>query len=208
MPLYKTITVGNQATLWIWKITESQQDLLNGINLTDSSKERLSDMKSIMHQRGFISVRCLLKVAGYEDSNLYYNSFGKPFLEDGKQISITHSYHFSAIIISNLPVGIDIEKQRDKIYSIYHKFIGKDLVKIRGSLSEKVKTLTIVWGVKESLYKLIALPGLSFKKHIAVDVWDHSQKSIKANVCMNSIASEFTLGYLEFEGFTCVYVIP
>ena len=208
MPLYKTITVDSHTTLWIWKITENQRDLLSGINLTHNSKERLRGMKSEMHQRGFISVRCLLKVARYEDSDLYYNNFGKPFLKNGKQISITHSYHFSAIIISNLPVGIDIEKQRDKIYNIYRKFIGKDLVEIKGALPEKVKALTIIWGVKESLYKLIALPGLSFKKHITVNIWNHAQKNVKATVSINEQVSEFTLGYLEFEGFTCVYVKP
>jgi phosphopantetheinyl transferase len=35
-------------------------------------------------------------------------------LKDGKHISITHSYQFSAIIISDQTVGIDIELQREK----------------------------------------------------------------------------------------------
>ena len=58
-------------------------------------------MKSDLHQRGFLSVRHLLKEVGYSDADLIYDEFGKPHLKDGKHISITHSFTFSAIIISD-----------------------------------------------------------------------------------------------------------
>jgi phosphopantetheinyl transferase len=60
-------------------------------------------------------VRKLLQEASYNDFDLSYDELGKPHLKDGKHISITHSYQFSAIIISDQTVGIDIELQREKI---------------------------------------------------------------------------------------------
>jgi phosphopantetheinyl transferase len=38
----------------------------------------------------------------------------------------SHSHHFSAIIVSNETVGIDIELQRDKIIRIADKFVDEE----------------------------------------------------------------------------------
>ena len=70
----------------------------------------------------FVVDAALLLEAGYTDFDLFYDKFGKPHLKDGKEISITHSYNFSGIIVGNSPVGIDIEKQREKILRIARKF--------------------------------------------------------------------------------------
>ena len=43
-------------------------------------------------------------------------------------ISITHSFDYAAIIVSDKPVGIDIEKVRSKITRIVKKFIGFESV--------------------------------------------------------------------------------
>ena len=208
MPLYKTITIDANTTVWIWKITEAFKDLQGKIALTANSKRRLEGMKSEMHQRGFISVRYLLKNAGFQDADLEYSRIGKPLLKNGQQISITHSYHFSAIIISNQPVGIDIEKQRHKIKLIRNKFIGNDHLSVTTDCDDEIKRLTMVWGVKESLYKLKALPGLSFKKNITITSCQQAQNYVIATVNFNKEISTHTLKYLEFEGFTCVYVKP
>ncbi len=90
------------------------------------NRTRLEGMKSELHQRGFLSVRKLMQEAGYNDLDLYYDEFGKPHLKDDKYISITHSHHFSAIIISDESVGIDIELQREKIIRIADKFVDTE----------------------------------------------------------------------------------
>ena len=72
-------------------------------------------MKSELHRRAFLSIRHLLGLEGYQDSNLIYSDLGKPYLKDGKHISISHSHDFTGIIISDSQeVGIDIEKQSEK----------------------------------------------------------------------------------------------
>ncbi len=75
-------------------------------------------MKSGIHQCGFLSVRRLIAEFGYSDVDLLYDEHGKPHLEDGKYISITHSFNFCAVIVSDFKVGIDIEKQRPIITNI------------------------------------------------------------------------------------------
>ncbi|MDD7884597.1 4'-phosphopantetheinyl transferase superfamily protein [Flavivirga sp. 57AJ16] len=207
MPLYKTIRPNSQTTVKIWKIDESYDHLMQSIRLKPKSLERVLGMKSDIHRRGFLSVRCLLAEFGYEDSDLFYDENGKPHLQDGKQISITHSFHFSAIIISDLIVGIDIEKQRDKITIIAHKFIGYEhdyLVKDDKNYIEK---LTAIWCVKESLYKLFATPGLSFQKHCLVIPFSNNDDKTIAWVDYKAKKHRYNIRFLEFEGFTCAYAI-
>ncbi|TPN87580.1 4'-phosphopantetheinyl transferase family protein [Aquimarina algicola] len=209
MPLYKTITPNNTTTVLIWKINESYEDLCEGITLTEYCQNRVDNMKSEMHRKGFMSVRHLLAIFGYTDHDLYYDEFGKPHLKDGNQISITHSYEFVGVIVSDKPVGIDIEKQREKINKIAHKFTNQGENEYMHDLNlDETRALTIIWGAKESLYKLYATAGLSFKDHIYI-----SQFSLKIPIIYGAIfyqekKSEYEMSFVEFEGFTCVYVLP
>ena len=115
MPLYKSLVLNSQTIVKIWKITESKDFFSDKLVLKPESLERVNGMKSELHQRGFLSVRMLLAEFGYVDEDLVYDTFGKPHLKDGKYISITHSYTFSAVVVSSRAVGVDIEKQREKI---------------------------------------------------------------------------------------------
>ena len=100
MALYKTLTVHQTTKILIWKIEESTSTLKENIILSEDSSTRLNSMKSELHQKGFLSIRHLLKEVGYSDLDVIYDRYGKPHLKDGKFISITHSYIFTGIIIS------------------------------------------------------------------------------------------------------------
>lgn len=207
MPLYKTITPNSQTTVKVWKITESYKYLMEKVNLKPVAQERVLGMKSELHQRGFLSVRHLLAEFGYQDSDLFYDENGKPHLKDGKQISITHSFNFSAVIVSDLIVGIDIEKQRDKITIIAHKFIDYEFDYLNEKSADYIKRLTAIWCVKESLYKLFATPGLSFKKHCLVIPFSIDDNETVAWVDYQEQKKRYNIHFLEFEGFTCAYAI-
>jgi len=208
MPLYKTIIPNSQTTVKVWKISESYKDLLESITLKSENLERVSSMKSELHQRGFLSVRYLLRAFGYTDFDLYYDNNGKPHLKDGKHISISHSFTFSAVIISDNVVGIDIEKQRKKIELIARKFIDYEADYLNENTKDYIKNLTVIWCIKESLYKLSATPGLSFKRHTFVIPFTLEDKSTVSWTDYNNKKHRYTANYLEFEGFTCAYVIP
>jgi 4'-phosphopantetheinyl transferase EntD len=208
MPLYKTIAVNPRIKLYIWKITESEQELALNIKLTNACQLRMDGMKSELHRRGFLSIRHLMGLAGYVDHDLFYDQAGKPHLKDGKHISITHSYQFTGIIISQADeVGIDIEKQRDKIAIIGHKFTTmEDYAGIESPI-ELVKKLTIIWGAKESLYKIYATHGLSFMNHIYINDFKKTDSSTTGVIRYDGSLTNYDISFLEFEGFTCVYAI-
>lgn len=208
MPLYKTITVDQSTKVLIWKIEESYETLCEGIVLTENSQNRVNKMKSELHRRGFMSVRHILAEFGYNDYDLYYDDFGKPYLTDGKQISITHSFDFAGVIISDKPIGVDIEKQREKITRIANKFTNDKEIKLATSeLTNQIRILTIIWGAKESLYKLFATAGLSFEQHINIPYFTLETPFFIGTINYKEIKKEYKLAFIEFEGFTCVYAV-
>lgn len=207
MPLYKTITVNPNTQVLVWKITESFEDLADGIALTTHCQDRVSGMKSDLHRRGFMSVRHLLRAKGYTDFDLSYDENGKPHLKDGRCISITHSYIFSAIIISDIEVGIDIEKQRDKILKIAHKFTPVEEYRTLANDEAIIRKLTMVWGAKESLYKSFSTPGVRFLEHIYVEDFRLEESGSTATVSAYGKTEQYKVFFYEFEEFTMVYAI-
>lgn len=208
MPLYKTITVNKTTQAWVWKVEEDLDWLSEDIELTPHCQNRFGSMKSEMHRKAFMSIRHLLAEAGYEDKDLYYDEFGKPHLNDKKYISITHSHEFTGIIISEeKPVGIDIEKQRDKILRIAHKFTPLEEYHTLANEEALIRKLTIVWCAKESIYKLYGKRGLLFLQHINVRDFDFDAEKTTAKVSCDGSVSEYQVQFWEFEGFTMAVAV-
>jgi phosphopantetheinyl transferase len=209
MPLFKTIklsrTVGTTTQILVWKVTESYAELFEQVVLNDTNRIRLNGMKSEMHQRAFLSVRKLLQETGHSDLDLYYDEFGKPHLQGEKHISITHSHNFSAIIISDETVGIDIELQRDKIIRIADKFCNTEFQFLETGSDEYVRKLTVIWGAKEAIFKIRNEKGISFKNHINVHSFDLNIKQNCAELHFDNIIKDFNIHFEEIENFTLVY---
>jgi len=208
MPLYKTITVNPTTEVFIWKIEEPFNELSKNIRLTDYCQGRINNMKSELHQRGFLSIRHLLALRGYSDFDLFYDKNGKPHLKDGKKISITHSFHFSAIILSDIEVGIDIEMQRSKILNIAHKFTSLEEYRTLANEDAIIRKLTMVWGAKESLYKSFSEKGVSLLQNIYVEDFRlENQRTTTANVIFQEREEAYNVWFNEFEGFTTAYAL-
>lgn len=208
MPLCQTIAVTPKTRVYLWHVTETESLLSENMELTENSATRVSGMRSEIHRRGYLSIRHLLAAGGYTDHDLFYDDLGKPHLQDGNHISITHSGSFTGIIISSeMEVGIDIERQREKILAIAHKFTPFNEYRHLESAEALIRKLTIVWGAKESLYKIYATKGLSFLNHIEISDFDMDAGVTTGMIHYEGIRTEYGIRFLEFEGYTCVYAI-
>jgi len=205
MPLAKTIIVDKNTIVLVWKITESLQEL-ERIFLSKNSINRLANMRSESHKKGFISVRHLLNELNYSDSDLFYTEDGKPNLIDGKHISISHSFQFSTLIISDKVVGIDIEKNRTKIKRIAHKFIDQNSQTLQAE--NLIEQLTVLWGAKESLYKIHPNGGLSFIEHLPIADFHLKDKQTTGCIKKSPWNECFKIFFESIEDFTLVYALP
>ena len=166
MPVIVQKSISNNISLSIWSIEESLDFFLSNLRLTKNCEQRLDKLKSDEMKKQFLAVRKLIQLNGISLDSLSYSSEGIPFLNNEKNISISHTKGFSAIAISPKPVGIDIQDFRDKILSISKKFINsneRDLID-----PSSIKELTLVWCIKEATYKVCRKSGLDFKDEIKI----------------------------------------
>lgn len=212
MPLFQTIQHDETTKILIWEITESFEELLEKVVLKEKTQLRLNGMKSQMHQRAFLSVRMLIQEMGFTDKDLHYDEFGKPYFDCHNYISITHSHHFAAIIISHETVGIDMELQREKILRIADKFVDTEFDYLNPNvLEEYIKKLTVVWGAKEAIFKIRNEKGISFKDHIKVGDFSLDKKQTQASLHFDDLIKDFNVYYEEIksdnsdQNFTLVY---
>lgn len=207
MPLLKTIALNDYTELMVWKITESFDELFRSVALKDVSLARLEGMKAESHQKGFLGVRKLLEAAGYSDFDLYYDEFGKPHLKDGKHISISHSNDFSVIVLSDVNIGADLEILKDKTLKLAPRFMDISHLENLNPEDELTKA-TVVWGIKESVFKIKNEIGISFKDHIFEDDFNLADKKCKVQLRFNTKTEYFDIvfDFIENYVFVCAFV--
>ena len=192
MPVIVQKSISNNISLSIWSIEESLDFFLSNLRLTKNCEQRLDKLRSHEMKKQFLAVRKLIQLNGISLDSLSYSSEGIPFLNNEKNISISHTKGFSAIAISPKPVGIDIQDFRDKILSISKKFINsneRDLID-----PSSIKELTLVWCIKEATYKVHRKPGLDFKDEIKI-------QSISNNLSHSTVEVEKLDKKYFFESF-------
>ena len=207
MPLHKIIQHNFNTKILIWKITESFDTLFSQVILKEKTLLRLQGMKSETHQRAFLSVRKLLQETGHNDIQLHYDEFGKPHLDNESHISITHSFDFSAIILSDKNVGIDMEQRREKIIRIADKFVDDSEFAFldKENLEDYISKLTVIWGIKEAVFKIRNEKGISFKDHIFVSPFEMKDLKAEALLTFENLNIKFDISFEEIEDYTLVY---
>lgn len=206
MPLLKTIALNGFTQLWVWKITETFDELFQSVALKDVSLARVEGMKAESHQKGFLSVRKLLVEAGYSDFDLYYDEFGKPHLNDGKHISISHSNDFSVIVLSDVNIGADLEILKDKTLILAPRYMDVSHLENLSKEDELIKA-TVVWGIKESVFKIKNEIGISFKDHIFEDDFNLADRKCGVELRFNEKPERFDIifDFIENYVFVCAF---
>lgn len=178
MPLYHDKIIDTDCRLCIWEITETLEELLE---IGHISKAELKEVekKAVKRQLEWITIRLLLKQLLKTDEKILldYDLYGKPHLNGiKKHISISHTKQFVAAIVSDKKkAGIDIEIIAPRIEKIKHKFLSeKENEWAKGN--NALEKLFIIWGTKESAFKIYAEGGIEFKEMLEVNPFDYSKK--------------------------------
>ncbi|ACY40388.1 putative 4'-phosphopantetheinyl transferase superfamily protein [Blattabacterium sp. (Blattella germanica) str. Bge] len=173
-----------------------------------SDKEKMFFLSlSEKRKREFLGIRYALRYIGMK-MNIFYNEKRKPFLfSEGKYISLSHSFEKIAIAISSYHIGIDIEKLRHKIVKIKKKFLREDeSIFINPNYEEDY--LHIIWGIKESLYKLEGGIFYSFLDHYKVSPFCLKKDScISCWIIKKTYSKKYSAFYRKIEEHYLVYII-
>ena len=136
---------------------------LNTLLLNEENVE-LKKINNLERKNEFIGIRQLRNQL-IPDKPILYNSNGKPFVDKCENnISVSHSSKSICLAISKFALGIDIEGIDERVLRIKAKYVNIEDKKHYQYNS--VEDLTILWTIKECLYKLYDVKGLSFKNDI------------------------------------------
>lgn len=197
MPLYRDFSDDN-ATILIWKYDETEElDIHQLLEPENAGKVKDYHPKKLFE---VLMVRKLLKGLKPDSKILYKER--EPFLSPkDAEISITHSFPFAAIAVSRNKIGIDIEKFNPKILRVIDKFTHEYE---RGfiPLDNEVTYYTIIWSVKESMYKIHHSKHWSLKKHYEVRPFELKHlRHIKCRVHDDRISDELKARVEFFDDF-------
>lgn len=151
MPLVRISSIGDNARLALWKMTERVEELPR------SKYVDLTAFRSESRLKEKLTTYALIKeLTGLDSLELSYASSGKPLL-DGFEISISHTHGWAVVVMSqNKPVAVDIEYRSDRVTRIADRFIRADEDK------SSVDIQLINWSAKETMYKLFSDEELQF----------------------------------------------
>lgn len=201
MPIFQEIKEDKNHIL-IWKYEEGEA--LEEEHLLDEEEAQKIRQYHYKRQREFLMVRKMLKTI-LPNHKIKYQDNGEPYLEPkDKFISISHSFPFVAIAISDKEIGIDLEKKQEKLEKIKTKFLYLSEYSWAENHSD---FLTIIWSIKESLYKIHSKKYWSFREHYEVFPFELSeQKNIKCRVFDDEKSDEYNACFRRIEDYYLVIV--
>lgn len=165
MPFYQDFTDEN-ATILFWKYDEN--DSFNQEELIESDKTSKIENYHPKKLLEYLMIRQMLKMQ-LPHHKILYKTIGQPYLfPKDFYISITHSFPFASLAISKNRVGIDLEKVMPKIKRVKHKYLHPSEISWTENENE-VEFLTIIWVIKEALYKLHPCKYWSLKDYYEVE---------------------------------------
>lgn len=193
MPFFRETDLPGGGRLSLWKITEEHFP----VALTRNSQKRLAGMKRRGHRLGFLAVRMLLERAGLSDNDVFYDPNGRPLLQDGRYISISHSQAFAALYIGTEACGIDIEKVSPRLQKAKSHFIQNEVV----PPGLEPLALTVIWTAKEAIFKLSNSRPLSFLTDLHVHSFDLTSGKGTARSTFPGWENEFNFQFEQIEDY-------
>jgi len=204
MPIIEDFAPFPNTRILIWQITETIDILLSKIQLDNSSKQILDLKKKEIHKKQFLAIRNILELMSSEKYLVSYSEIGKPYLNSKKNISVTHSGSYAALIVSDKQVGIDLQEFGEKIKKIEKKFLD---VELDYPIDLSTSNLLVYWNIKESIFKSLENKPMDFRKNIIVLPLEKENNKVKSWYINNNEIYSFCSYYKVSKNYTLAYVI-
>lgn len=202
-------TVEQGATLAIWKITETVDELLEMLDLDPFVIAEIAQFTSEKRKLEYLAVRVMLNEVLGTKKSIVYEPNGKPCIADGSyQISITHTGQYAAIILHpTLRLGIDIERIAERVVRVQGKFLSARELAFVDAATAKTH-LALMWSAKEALYKIVQQTEIDFTQHFSIAPFTpYLSGTMSAQETKTAAAERFELSYRVFPEFVLVWTV-
>ena len=195
----------------LWKIEESEDELISMLQLDDAELAKLSSLAKGKRTLHWLATRVLLRylLQTPEFISCPSDSNGKPYLPDFPyEISLTHSYDYAGVMLSSAGVcGIDLEIVKEKVVRIKDKFLKPEEI---GFIEEDqlVDQLYACWCAKEAVYKLQGNKGVSFYQDMTIEPFRYTPQGVMVvNLTKDNEVRKFNVFYERFNEYMLGYVV-
>ena len=196
------------AVLGVWQITESIEELLLNLRLTELEGVLLNKKSTDAKKKEWLACRNLLHLIENEPLEIYYDENGKPFLSDNRyNISMSHSSNYAALYLNQKNfAGVDIQKLKPSISAGAGFFLNDDEL-IWVDIHDNLK-MHLLWSAKESAFKYVGMNDLHFKKDIKLKPFDSNQNNlITVTILSQGVTTNIQISYLFFEQYVLTWTI-
>ncbi len=169
----------------IWNITETEDELRQSLTHPEYFAEKIANLKPGSRRLlEVLAVRRALKELFYgEEQEVVYDEHGKPSLKAGKPyISISHTQGYAAVISSDVPVGIDIERIGNRVEKVVSHFLKQEELVTLALYSDTVPALHLAWSAKEAVFKILGQEYYDLQHLTTVSHFNVAQKTLLLNV--------------------------
>lgn len=187
----------------LWRIAESESELLDRVPLFSHEREGLNRIKGTERRKEYLAARLLLhRMSGRtQRAELVKDTYGKPALPDSPfHVSISHTRGYSAAIAHPRPCGVDVQRIVPQIHRLSHKFVS---AAERGCMARNEEQerwqLHFIWSAKEAIYKAYGKRQLDFCRDMFVDV-----RSCTARLTIRGMRHQFALTFRRYDDFVLV----
>jgi phosphopantetheinyl transferase len=177
MPLIYNQHLNEATKIGVWHITEAEIFFLQKVNLQRSITH---PHKRLQHLAGRYILQVLFP--HFPTALIEIADTRKPFLaNEAFHFSISHCGDYAAAIVSTKNrVGVDIEIPHPKVERIQHKFVTDAEQNLLSKVDFEDK-LTMVWGIKEAIFKWYGVGEVDFKKHIQIQSIEKTVNGFNTN---------------------------
>lgn len=170
----------------VWKITETEEELRASLSHPEYFEAKIRNLKPGSRRlMEILSVRRALKELMYgEEKRIVYDRYGKPSIDepDAPFISFSHTKQYVAVITSDVPVGIDIERRGDRVQRVVPQFLTPDEVTVLSLTPDIDLAFHLAWSGKESAFKVLGQSFYDLKKLTSIVCVDMERKLILLHV--------------------------
>ena len=215
MTLIQNYITEKNGHLAVWHITENEAFFSDKLPLTDTDRAELMERKG-RRRLEWLAGKYLVQLMVDFKHKIVKDEFGKPHLEDSNlHISITHSSHFAAAIISSKAVGIDIQEVTPRLDRIAWRVMNDNKLQ-QLDKTHRLDHLHAYWCAKESLYKAYGWRGLDFRKNIVIEPFNFPENGLEngvflyvteGSVLTDNFEKKFTIHLSKIDNCILVYCL-
>jgi phosphopantetheinyl transferase len=215
MPLSYQLPISPTATVAVWHLTETSEELAAGLHRPELYAAKVAGLKPESRRlREILAARRLLQAVAGEEWAVAYDADGRPYDADGRAaLSISHTEGHVAVLVDRAcgRVGIDIERVGRRVARVAARFLmPSELALLQAAeaafpqLSDMDSVpLHLAWSAKETAYKVLGTSYYDLQHKVTLTALDPTAQTLELRA--EGVAQPLRIAYRATEDYVLTF---